>query len=111
MAVVGPSDSGKTTLFHLIAGLLQPSQGEVRVNDVSLGILRERERDRFRAKTIRYVFQSFNLLPALSALDNVRRRRCAWRHERACDGIVHRLEGACGERARHPTGFCPSLNF
>ena len=72
VAVVGPSGSGKTTLFHLIAGLLQPSQGEVRVNDVSLGTLRERERDRFRAKTIGYVFQSFNLLPAFSALDNVR---------------------------------------
>ena len=72
VAVVGPSGSGKTTLFHLIAGLLQPSQGEVRVNDVSLGTLRERDRDRFRAKTIGYVFQSFNLLPAFSALDNVR---------------------------------------
>ena len=72
VAVVGPSGSGKTTLFHLIAGLLQPSQGEVRVNDVSLGPLRERDRDRFRAKTIGYVFQSFNLLPAFSALDNVR---------------------------------------
>ena len=72
VAVVGPSGSGKTTLFHLIAGLLQPSQGEVRVNDVALGTLRERDRDRFRAKTIGYVFQSFNLLPAFSALDNVR---------------------------------------
>ena len=72
VAVIGPSGSGKTTLFHLIAGLLQPSQGEVRVNDVSLGTLGERDRDRFRAKTIGYVFQSFNLLPAFSALDNVR---------------------------------------
>ena len=72
VAVIGPSGSGKTTLFHLIAGLLQPSQGEVRVNDVSLGTLGERDRDRFRAKTIGYVFQSFHLLPAFSALDNVR---------------------------------------
>jgi len=72
VAVIGPSGSGKTTLFHLIAGLLQPSQGEIRVNDVSLGTLSERDRDRFRAKTIGYVFQSFNLLPAFSALDNVR---------------------------------------
>jgi len=72
VAVVGPSGAGKTTLFHIIAGLLQPSQGEVRVNDVALGTLRERERDRFRATTIGYVFQAFNLLPAFSALDNVR---------------------------------------
>jgi putative ABC transport system ATP-binding protein len=72
VAVIGPSGSGKTTLFYLIAGLLQPSHGEVRINDVSLGTLGERDRDRFRAKTIGYVFQSFNLLPAFSALDNVR---------------------------------------
>src|SRR5262245_4832264 len=72
VAVIGPSGSGKTTLFHIIAGLLQPSQGEVRVNDVSLGTLHERDRDRFRARTIGYVFQVFNLLPAFSALDNVR---------------------------------------
>jgi len=71
VAVVGPSGSGKTTLFHIIAGLLQPSQGEVRVNDVALGTLRERERDRFRATTIGYVFQAFNLLPAFSALDKI----------------------------------------
>ena len=72
VAVIGPSGSGKTTLFHIVAGLLQPSQGEVWVNDVSLGTLRERDRDRFRARTIGYVFQTFNLLPAFSALDNVR---------------------------------------
>jgi ABC-type lipoprotein export system ATPase subunit len=71
VAVVGPSGSGKTTLFHIIAGLLRPAQGEVHVNGVSLGALRESDCDRFRAETIGYVFQSFNLLPALSALDNV----------------------------------------
>ena len=72
VALIGPSGSGKTTLLHILAGLLHPSQGEVMVNGVALGSLREKDRDRFRAKTIGYVFQSFNLLPAFSALDNVR---------------------------------------
>ena len=72
VALIGPSGSGKTTLLHILAGLLRPSQGEVMINGVALGSLREKDRDRFRAKTIGYVFQSFNLLPAFSALDNVR---------------------------------------
>jgi ABC-type lipoprotein export system ATPase subunit len=71
VAVIGPSGSGKTTLFHIIAGLLSPSQGEVRVHGVALGMLHGKDRDRWRAKTIGYVFQSFNLLPAFSALENV----------------------------------------
>jgi len=103
--VIGPSGSGKTTLFHIIAGLLQPSQGEVRVNDVSLGTLGERDRDRFRAKTIGYVFQSFNLLPAFSALDNVRlaldvcgREPRRARHDKA-RALLHDL--GLGARLQH----------
>ena len=71
VAVIGPSGSGKTTLFHIIAGLLSPSQGEVLVHGMSLGMLQGKDRDRWRARTIGYVFQSFNLLPAFSALENV----------------------------------------
>ena len=71
LAVIGPSGSGKTTLFHIIAGLLSPSQGEVLVHSVSPGKLHGKDRDRWRARSIGYVFQSFNLLPAFSALENV----------------------------------------
>ena len=71
VAVVGPSGSGKTTLFHILAGLLSPSQGEVLIHGVSLGILHGKDRDRWRARTIGYAFQSFNLLAAFSALENV----------------------------------------
>jgi len=71
VAVIGPSGSGKTTLFHIIAGLLSPSQGEVLVHGMSLDMFQGKDRDRWRASTIGYVFQSFNLLPAFSALENV----------------------------------------
>ena len=72
VAIIGPSGSGKTTLLNIIAGLLFPSQGEVFVNGTAIHTLDERARDRFRARTIGYVFQTFNLLPAFSALENVR---------------------------------------
>jgi ABC-type lipoprotein export system ATPase subunit len=72
VAIIGPSGSGKTTLLNMIAGLLTPSQGEVMVNGTAIHKLGERARDRFRARTIGYVFQAFDLLPAFSALENVR---------------------------------------
>jgi putative ABC transport system ATP-binding protein len=71
VAIIGPSGSGKTTLLHTVAGLLPPTQGEVFVNGTAIYTLDERARDRFRARTIGYVFQAFNLLPAFSAIENV----------------------------------------
>jgi ABC-type lipoprotein export system ATPase subunit len=72
VALIGQSGGGKTTLLHLIAGLLVPDSGSIRVNFVELTRLSEQGRDRFRAGSIGYVFQTFNLLPAFSALENVR---------------------------------------
>lgn len=71
MAVAGPSGSGKTTLFHIIAGILAPTSGRVQVAGTDLTELRGAERDRFRARHTGYVFQSFNLLQAFTALENV----------------------------------------
>lgn len=71
MAVAGPSGSGKTTLFHIIAGILAPTSGRVQVAGTDLTELRGAERDRFRARHTGYVFQSFNLLRAFTALENV----------------------------------------
>jgi putative ABC transport system ATP-binding protein len=71
VAIIGPSGSGKTTLFHIIAGLLTPTEGEVVLNGTCVTSLTEKNRDRFRAENIGYVFQSFNLLPAFNALENV----------------------------------------
>ncbi len=67
----GPSGSGKTTLLHLLSGLLCPTSGEVEVAGVRVDQLSEIDRDAFRARNIGYIFQSFNLLPGLSAIENI----------------------------------------
>jgi ABC-type lipoprotein export system ATPase subunit len=67
----GPSGSGKTTLLNIITGILTPSAGKVVIDGVDLTGLSPRERDRFRAERIGYVFQTFNLIPPLTALENV----------------------------------------
>ena len=67
----GPSGSGKTTLLGVLAGVLKPAEGEVRVLDRDLASLSGAQRDAFRAEHIGYVFQMFNLIPYLSVLDNI----------------------------------------
>ncbi len=67
----GRSGSGKTTLLNLIAGIALPSAGTIRIADTDVPAMSEAGRDRFRAKHIGYVFQSFNLLAAFSAVENV----------------------------------------
>jgi putative ABC transport system ATP-binding protein len=71
IALRGMSGSGKTTLLHLIAGILTPDAGRVFVAGREVTGLSESERDRTRANTIGYVFQTFNLLQGFSALENV----------------------------------------
>lgn len=70
-AVVGHSGSGKTTLLNLIAGLLSPTSGKIVVGTTDITALSPAGRDRFRAGRVGYVFQTLNLLSALSALENV----------------------------------------
>ena len=69
--LTGPSGSGKTTLLNLIAGVSLPTAGTVAVHDTDISTLPEARRDRFRARHIGYVFQTFNLLSAFTALENV----------------------------------------
>jgi putative ABC transport system ATP-binding protein len=70
-AVMGPSGSGKSTLMHCLAGLDTASKGEVFVGDTRLGGLSDRGLTRLRRDRIGFVFQQFNLLPTLTAMENV----------------------------------------
>jgi putative ABC transport system ATP-binding protein len=69
--LVGPSGCGKTTLLSVIAGILEPTSGSVHVLGTDLTRLSSRRKVRFRGKNIGFVFQQFNLLPSLSAAENV----------------------------------------
>lgn len=72
VALTGPSGCGKSTLLNLMSGLLRPDSGSVEVDGVCVNQLGFGVVDRFRGKHIGYVFQDFNLVPALTALENVR---------------------------------------
>src|SRR6476660_5587824 len=71
VAIVGPSGSGKTTLLGLLAGLDTPTRGSVLLDDSDLGKLSENDRARLRGEKVGFVFQSFQLIPTLTAQENV----------------------------------------
>src|SRR5579862_3087200 len=71
LALAGESGSGKTTFLHLIAGILKPDSGTIRIAGREMSALREAQRDRLRATTIGYIFQTFNLLQGYTCLENV----------------------------------------
>jgi ABC-type lipoprotein export system ATPase subunit len=71
MALRGESGSGKTTFLNLIAGILSPDSGTIRIGDTDMAGLGEHRRDRLRASRIGYIFQTFNLLQGYSCLENV----------------------------------------
>jgi putative ABC transport system ATP-binding protein len=70
-ALMGPSGSGKSTLLHLIAGLDRPSSGTARVADKDLGTMSDGQLAAFRAETVGFIFQAYNLMPVLTAQENV----------------------------------------
>jgi len=71
LAVIGPSGSGKTTLLNLVAGIVTPARGKVRVADVEVSALSDALRRAFRIRQIGFVFQDFELLDYLNVLDNI----------------------------------------
>jgi len=71
LAIVGPSGSGKSTLFHIIGSLTPPTAGKVRVAGHDLAAMTDAGRTRMRKRTVGFVFQKFNLLPNLTARDNI----------------------------------------
>ncbi len=70
-ALMGPSGSGKSTLLNLIAGLDKPTSGSITINDKRIDSLNDNEIAKWRSATIGFVFQSYNLMPVLTALENV----------------------------------------
>jgi putative ABC transport system ATP-binding protein len=71
LCVVGASGTGKTTLLHVLGGVLLPDRGQVLVDGTDITRLTEAERDRFRARSVGYVFQIFHLLSTYTVLENV----------------------------------------
>ncbi len=106
VAIVGPSGSGKTTLLGLLAGLDRPTRGSVRLDGQELGGLSEDERARIRAEKVGFVFQTFQLIPTLTALENVLvpvELHPAAGHGAAADRRARELLGRVGlaERVHH----------
>ena len=71
MGIVGPSGSGKSTLLYLIGGLDQPTSGEIWVDGLDIATLDENSLAQYRQKSIGFIFQSFNLIPTMTAVQNV----------------------------------------
>ena len=70
-ALVGPSGSGKTTLLNMIGGLDKPTEGDIIINQVNMSVLKASELIEFRLRNIGFVFQAYNLIPVLSASENI----------------------------------------
>jgi putative ABC transport system ATP-binding protein len=98
VAVMGPSGSGKSTLLTIAGGLDQPTSGEVSVEGVDLARLGQQGRARMRRTSIGYVFQGFNLIPALTATENVALPR-------ELDGVGPRQARAEARRALEEVGI------
>jgi putative ABC transport system ATP-binding protein len=95
VALVGRSGSGKTTLLNIIGGLDQPSRGAVRVFGQELAGMSERKRTRWRREQVGFVFQSFGLLPTLSAYENVE--------------LMPRIAGMRAKQRRERSFYCLEL--
>lgn len=71
LALIGPSGSGKSTLFHILGGLTPPTSGSITIQGRDLLGMNDAERTEFRKRSVGFVFQKYNLLPTLSARDNI----------------------------------------
>jgi putative ABC transport system ATP-binding protein len=95
VALVGRSGSGKTTLLNILGGLDQPSRGQVRVFGQEIARMNERKRTRWRREQVGFIFQSFGLLPTLSAYENVE--------------LMPRIAGMKAKQRRERSLYCLEL--
>src|SRR6516225_5830923 len=102
LSIIGPSGSGKSTLFHVLGGLTPPTSGTIFINGRDLVRMSESGRTELRKKTVGFVFQKYNLLPTLTAADNIAIAKDIARNDAGTDatfeeilallGIQHRLK-------------------
>jgi ABC-type lipoprotein export system ATPase subunit len=105
MVLVGRSGCGKSTLLHVIAGIRTANAGSILIDGINIAKLSEQGRDRLRAAKIGYVFQTFNLLPAFTALENVLLGMTFARGKRSRRRALELLERVgLAERAHHKPG-------
>src|SRR5690554_6977234 len=101
-AIVGPSGSGKTTLLGLCAGLDNPTEGSVSLNGIVLDKLSEDEKAKVRNQNVGFIFQNFNLLPTLTALENVMIPLELQNHSNPRKRAIELLEQVeLGDRVKH----------
>src|SRR5260370_30468434 len=104
-AIVGPSGAGKTTVLNLIAGLEEPSEGEVRVLGLDLAVSNEHALSAFRSANIGFIFQSYNLVSTLTAEENVElmMELAGWSHSGRNEKLTAELINMVGltDRAQH----------
>jgi len=98
-AIMGPSGSGKSTLMHCVAGLDTLTSGRVFIGDIELGSLRENEMTKMRRDHIGFVFQAYNLVPTLTALENIT-LPAALAGRRADSGLLDAVIDAVDLRSR-----------
>jgi putative ABC transport system ATP-binding protein len=107
VALMGPSGSGKSTLLNLIAGLDQPTRGSLRIGGRDVRDLSARQLDRWRHRAIGFVFQLYNLVPVLSAIENVELplllRPLSGRERRERAAAALRIVGLGGRMEHRPT--------
>ncbi|MEW6141916.1 MAG: ABC transporter ATP-binding protein [Chloroflexota bacterium] len=99
IVLLGPSGSGKTTLLNLVGGLDNPTSGQVIVNGLRLDTMKERELTDYRRRQVGFIFQFFNLIPTLTARENVELAAALVHNGTRSEELLH--EVGLGERVRH----------
>jgi len=100
LAVVGPSGSGKSTLFHILGGLTPPTSGTIHIDGHDLLAMTEAERTNLRKTGVGFVFQKYNLLPTLTAADNIEIARDIAGKNRPPDPQFDEILGLLGLKGR-----------
>jgi putative ABC transport system ATP-binding protein len=100
VAIVGPSGSGKSTLFHILGGLTPPTSGSIHINGRDLLGMTEAERTNLRKTSVGFVFQKYNLLPTLTAADNIEIARDIANQQGPLDPQFEEILGLLGLKGR-----------